>query len=168
MLAAGFAIAALMSASTMLAGTAHAGQTFTVNNVGDPVEGDPNFGFCNANLCTLRTAITVANSTPGKDTIDFSIPRAGVQSIRPTEPLPAITDSVVIDGYFPFAAEPNTRPVGNDAQLLIERDGVNAGPAATGLRIEADDVTVRGSLSSASATPASRKTATSTRWRATT
>jgi hypothetical protein len=136
--------------------------------VGDPVEGDPNFGFCNANLCTLRTAITVANSTPGKDTIDFSIPRAGVQSIRPTEPLPAITDSVVIDGYFPFAAEPNTRPVGNDAQLLIEHDGVNAGPTATGLRIEADDVTVRGSLSSASATPASRKTATSTRWRATT
>ena len=156
MLAAGFALAALMSASTMLAGTAHAGQTFTVNNVGDPVEGDPSFGFCNANLCTLRTAITVANSTPGKDTIDLYIPRAGVQSIRPTEPLPAITDSVVIDGYFPFAAEPNTRPVGNDAQLLIERDGVNAGPAATGLRIEADDVTVRGSLSSASATPASR------------
>jgi hypothetical protein len=114
-----------MSASTMLAGTAHAGQTFTVNNVGDPVEGDPSFGFCYANLCTLRTAITVANST-------------------------------------------NTRPVGNNAQLLIERDGVNAGPAATGLRIEADDVTVRGSLSSASATPASRKTATSTRWRATT
>ena len=94
MLAAGFALAALMSASTMLAGTAHAGQTFTVNNVGAPVKGDPSFGFCNANLCALRTAITVANSTPGKDTIDFSIPRAGVQSIRPTGPLPAITDSV--------------------------------------------------------------------------
>ncbi len=98
MLAAGFALAALMSASTMLAGTAHAGQTFTVNNVGDPVEGEPNFGVCNANLCTLRTAITVANNLPGKDTIDFSIPRAGVQSIRPTKPLPAITGPVVIDG----------------------------------------------------------------------
>ena len=144
MLAAGFALAAVMSAGTMLAGTAHAGQTFTVNNVGDPIEGEPNFGVCNANLCTLRTAITVANNTPGKDTIDFSIPRAGVQSIRPTEPLPALTDPVVIDGYTQFGAEPNTRPVGNDAQLLIEIDGVNAGAAATGLRIEADDVTVRG------------------------
>jgi hypothetical protein len=30
MIAAGFALAALISASTMLAGTAHAGQTFTV------------------------------------------------------------------------------------------------------------------------------------------
>ncbi len=98
MLAAGFALAALISAGTMLAGTAHAGQTFTVNNVGDPVEGGPNFGVCNANLCTLRTAITVANNLPGKDTIDFSIPRAGVQSIRPTKPLPAITGPVVIDG----------------------------------------------------------------------
>jgi hypothetical protein len=67
-----------------------------------------------------------------------------VQSIRPTEPLPAITDSVVIDGYSQFASEPTTRPVGNDAQLHIELDGVNAGSAATGLRIEADDVTVRG------------------------
>ncbi len=144
MLAAGFALAALMSASTMLAGTAHAGQTFTVNNVGDPVEGEPDFGVCNPTLCTLRTAITVANNTPGKDTIDFSIPRAGVQSIRPTEPLPAITDPVVIDGYTQFGSEPNTRAIGNDAQLLVELDGVNAGAAATGLRIEADDVTVRG------------------------
>src|ERR671917_362983 len=144
MLAAGFALAAVMSPGPMLARTPPSRQTFTANNDGDPRGGGPHFRVCNANLCTLRTAITVANNTPGKDTIDFSIPRAGVQSIRPTEPLPAITDPVVIDGYTQFGAEPNTRPVGNDAQLLIELDGVNAGAAATGLRIVADDVTVRG------------------------
>jgi hypothetical protein len=85
MLAAGFALAALMSASTMLAGTAHAGQTFTVNNVGDPVEGDPSFGFCYANLCTLRTATHVATTLPGKDTITSHIECRGAGAVH-TDP----------------------------------------------------------------------------------
>jgi hypothetical protein len=53
----GLALAAVMSSRPMLvAEPAHAaGQTFTVNNTGDPVEGDPEFGVCNVNFCTLRT-----------------------------------------------------------------------------------------------------------------
>jgi hypothetical protein len=34
-------------------------------DTGDPLEGDPNFGVCNVNFCTLRTAIIVANNHPG-------------------------------------------------------------------------------------------------------
>src|SRR5262249_29442683 len=48
---------------------------------------------------SLRHAILDANSVLGLTvTIDFAIPGAGVQTIEPITPLPAITASVVIDG----------------------------------------------------------------------
>ena len=48
---------------------------------------------------SLREAITLANSRPGLDVIDFDIPgHGGVQTISPLTPLPAITDRVIIDG----------------------------------------------------------------------
>ena len=47
--------------------------------------------------CTLREAITAANTTVDADTITFAIPGAGVQTIRPTSDLPFITQPVVID-----------------------------------------------------------------------
>ena len=74
----------------MLFGTvciAH-GTTFTVTKTADT-----NDGFCNAD-CSLREAIVAANNTPGADLITFNT--GGVQT--PTTPLPAITDSLTIDG----------------------------------------------------------------------
>ena len=121
--------------------------------MGEPVEGEPNFGVSNANLYPLRTAITVANNTrQGHHRLLQLLHPEGRGAVHPPygaaarDPRlsPTLTDSVVIDGYSQFASEPNTKPVINDAQLLIELDGVNAGAAATGLRIEADDVAVRG------------------------
>ncbi len=137
----GLLLAALLAASITLAAgkPAQAASTFTVTVGGDTGEGN-----CAINGCTLREAVEHANGNPGKDTIEFNIPRAGVQSFRPTSQLPTITEAVTIDGYSQFGAEPNTRQVGNDANLLIELDGVNAGSGASGLRIEADDVTARG------------------------
>ena len=47
---------------------AHA-DTFTVNSTNDP-----GTGGCNATECTLREAITAANTASGADTINFNIP----------------------------------------------------------------------------------------------
>jgi len=51
----------------------------------------------NAGSGSLRQAILDANASPGLDEIHFSMPST-VPSIRPTSPLPEITDPVVIDG----------------------------------------------------------------------
>lgn len=47
---------------------------------------------------SLREAILKANAAPGADTIQFAIPGGGVQTIAPPIVLPAITETVVIDG----------------------------------------------------------------------
>ena len=47
---------------------------------------------------SLRQAIMDANITPGRATITFAIPDGGVVTITPETALPAITDTVLIDG----------------------------------------------------------------------
>ncbi len=144
-LAVGFLLAALMAAVMMLtAKPAHAGQTFTVSNTGDPAEGAPEFGICNNTFCTMRAAIIAANATPGEDTIEFNLARPDLRFITPTRELPVITEAVTIDGYTQLFARPNTKPVGNDASVLVQLVGLQAGSAADGLIIEANGVTVRG------------------------
>lgn len=141
----GFLLTALLSSSLMLAATpAYAGQTFTVNNTGDPVEGAPEFGVCNVNFCTLRAAISGANAHPGHDTIEFNLARPDLRHITPTRELPTITEAVTIDGYTQLFSRPNTKPVGNDASVLVQLVGLQAGKSADGLIIDADGVTVRG------------------------
>src|SRR6516225_769397 len=41
---------------------------------------------------SLRQAILDANADPGLDTIIFDIPGSGAHTIRPTMPLPTVTD----------------------------------------------------------------------------
>lgn len=144
MLAAGLVLAALMAASMVFPSIAHAGQTFSVSNTGDPAEGTPEFGICNNTFCTMRAAIIAANATPGEDTIEFNLARPDLRHITPTRELPAITEAVTVDGYTQLFARPNTKPVGNDASVLVQLVGLQAGKAADGLLIEADGVTVRG------------------------
>jgi parallel beta-helix repeat protein len=74
---------------------------------------------------SLRQAILEANATNGLDRIVFQIPGAGVHTITLLAALPAITDSVVIDG----TAQP-----GYAGTPLIELDGSSAGSSA-GLRL---------------------------------
>src|SRR5919199_425514 len=98
------ALAALLVASLLAARPAHAaGTTFTVNSTND--RGD---GRCNATECTLAEAINFANSTPGADVINFNIPGSGVHTIKPSSPLPDITEQVTIDGYTQPGSSPNT------------------------------------------------------------
>src|SRR5208337_5562004 len=55
-----------------------------------------------------------------------------------------ITDPVIVDGYAQPGASPNTLAVGNNAVLLVELNGANAGIGVTGLTIDAGSSTVRG------------------------
>jgi CSLREA domain-containing protein len=131
------------------AGPAHASTTFTVNSTADDFDGDTADGVCEALVfgdsgrCTLRAAIEQANATAGADTINFNIPGTlGVKTISPTSQLPVITEQVTINGYTQPGASPNTKAVGDDANLLIELDGHNGG--WSGLRITSSNNLVKG------------------------
>ena len=50
-----------------------------------------------------------------------------MQTISPLTALPTITDPVIIDGYTQPGASANTLAVGDNAVLLIELNGANAG-----------------------------------------
>ncbi|HSH39388.1 MAG TPA: right-handed parallel beta-helix repeat-containing protein [Chthoniobacterales bacterium] len=70
---------------------------------------------------SLRQAISDANARVGADRILFNIPAGGVQRINVgSNPLPAISDAVTIDGYTQPGARANSRAMGNDAVILIE------------------------------------------------
>ena len=121
--------------------------TITVTGTGDAIVVD--------GQVTLREAITSANNNAnvngdvvavgayGTDTINFNIPGSGVHTITPSSALPAITDPVTIDGFTQPGSMANTQTVGDDAVLLIELNGANAGDA-NGLTIAAGSSTVRG------------------------
>ena len=84
---------------------------------------------------SLRQAILDSNTaTAGTNTIDFAIPDAGVQLIVPLSALPAIVNSVLIDGF--------SQP-GYTGTPLIELSGSQAGQTS-GLTITGSDVTIRG------------------------
>jgi trimeric autotransporter adhesin len=88
-----------------------------------------------AGIGSLRTAIAFADAFPGPNTIDFRIGAPGVQTIRPTAPLPPITNAITIDG---------TTQAGPAGEMHIQLDGSLAGPGADGLRITSSHSVVRG------------------------
>jgi CSLREA domain-containing protein len=120
--------------------------TFVVNSTGDGSDINPGDGLCvtATGECTLRAAIEEANALAGTDAINFNIDGGGVQRIAPTSELPIITGSVIIDGYTQPGAQPNSLVVGNNAVLMIEVDGTNAGAGVDGLTITAGNSTVQG------------------------
>jgi CSLREA domain-containing protein len=103
--------------------------TITVTSASDALAPD--------GVCSLREAMASAmnNAAPfpgtsgecaagasGSDEIAFAIPGAGVHTITPAAPLPAISEPVIIDGYTQPGASPNTLAIGNNAVLRIEID----------------------------------------------
>src|SRR5881394_1149609 len=83
--------------------------TLTVNTADDH-----NDGVCNAADCTLREAISAANTG---DTISFNIPGSGVRTINATSGF-VITKAVTIDG---------STQSGFSGAPLIEINGAGAG-----------------------------------------
>jgi hypothetical protein len=87
---------------------------------------------------SLPWAINLANNDPTTlpVTIDFDIPGSGPFVIQPTTPLPAITHSVIINGYSQPGASANTLAQGDNAVILIDLNGSNVSNQ-DGLDIEA-------------------------------
>jgi hypothetical protein len=96
----------------------------------------------NAGTGSLRQAILDANTNPGPDRIVFNIPGDGLQSIRLTNALPALTDPVEIDGYTQPGSSPNTLADADNAVLRIQLDGGSL--AFDGLVLLGDNSTIRG------------------------
>lgn len=123
--------------------------TITVTSAGDTI--DPNDG-----VVTLREAITAANTNavsgdapagaPGLDSIAFNIPGAGLHTIAPATPLPAITEPIVINGLTQPGSSANTLSMGDDAVLTIELNGAALSTSVGGLQVEAggSGSTIRG------------------------
>ncbi len=98
---------------------------FTVTNVSDSLKA---YG-------TLRWAIEQVDADNQPDTISFNIAGSGVQTIQPTSPLPALTNTVVIDG----TTEPNYA-----GSPLIQLDGSKLASGANGIVLSAGSSTIEG------------------------
>lgn len=113
------ALAVICCLGIMVLSSSVMATTFVVTNTADTGPG------------SLRNEITNANTTAGRDTIIFNIPPGGPVTIFPASQLPALIDpsGLVIDGFTqPGGATPGATPP-SSAILLVEIDGVNAGPA---------------------------------------
>lgn len=123
--------------------------TFVVNSIGDGADANLADNLCEtatADECTLRAAIGQANQTAGIDVINFSIPpfNGAVKTIAPASALPDITEAVTIDGYTQTGASVNTAATSDNAVVLIELNGINAGSGANGLTLVGNDSTISG------------------------
>src|SRR5262245_32079334 len=98
----GFALAAPLCAGRLAAAT------LTVTNTDDGGAG------------SFRQAILDANTSAGSDLIQFAIPGSGVHTIFALNALPAITGSVLIDGYSQPGSVWNSDPIADNAVLQIE------------------------------------------------
>jgi len=121
---------------SVLLAKSSSGMTFTVTNTADSGVG------------SLRQAILNSNgTTPGPNTIAFSIPGTGVHTITPLTVLPTISTPVLIDGDTQPGTSANTLTGGDNAVIRIVINGatVEAGQGLlAGLQIAASNCIVRG------------------------
>jgi len=87
------------------------------------------------NANSLRWAIEQVNNDTTPDTIEFDIAASGTQTIQLTSPLPALTNSVVIDG---------TTQGGYQSSPVVVIDGSNLPAGSNGLTLSAGASTVLG------------------------
>ncbi|HXJ63436.1 MAG TPA: CSLREA domain-containing protein, partial [Actinomycetota bacterium] len=123
-----FAVLSLVAGAWLASVPPVSASTLTVNTTGDTTDGQ-----CNASNCTLREAITAANATAAKDTIQFALSSATpVISVGGSGngALPALTHPVVIDG----TSGPSTR---------IELEGSGAGSNVNGLVVSGGNSTIK-------------------------
>ena len=111
--------------------------TFVVKSTGSQDDDSPGDGTCHTavNTCTLRAAITEANSHSGADVIHFNIGSGGQQTITPAFSLPEITEALTIDA---------TSQPGCTKYPCIVVNGASAGPAGVGISISAGNTTIKG------------------------
>jgi hypothetical protein len=139
------------------------GVAVVVNSTGDGSDTAPGDGVCatgsaisaSADECTLRAALEEADASALVDTIIFAIPardfgRAadGRWLIRPATPLPAVGTPVTIDAATQSGAA-CAEPGSPSSPAVV----LDAGGAATALRVRAAGVTIRGLAIDGAATP---------------
>ncbi|MEA3186941.1 MAG: trimeric autotransporter adhesin [Chthoniobacter sp.] len=109
--------------------------TFSVTNTDDDGPG------------SLRQAIVDANASLNvvvPDEIHFAIPGAGPFVISPKSALPALTESVIINGYTQTGSSQNANALSDDnAVLMIALDGKHAG-STPGFLVNANNCTIEG------------------------
>jgi len=88
---------------------------------------------------SLRAALVDSNARPGRQTITFQIPGAGVHTITPLSDLPQITAPVTIDGYSQSGATPATATAVANPEIVIDGQNLN-----NGLDIESSNSDIRG------------------------
>jgi trimeric autotransporter adhesin len=148
-------VSAAILIGLLAAGPALAISTFTVNRTTNESDASTADGVCDFDAtraeaqCTLKATIQQANANPAEaDLIRFNIPgdTTKVKTIRPTSELPAITQSVTINGYTQPGSQENTRAKGAiSAVPKVQLDGSTAGIDADGLIVQgASNVTIRG------------------------
>ena len=131
---AGMSRALFLALASFLVVVSVTANAFTVINTNDTGAG------------SLRQAITDANNQAGLDTIEFTIPGAGVHTITPATQLPSIISPVIIDGYSQPGSSANTLATGENAVLLIEDQWCDLGNNGNALVLEpgANGSTIKG------------------------
>lgn len=121
--------------------------TFTVNSTLDTADSVTD-GICDdgSGNCTLRAAIQEAEATIAPDSIDFAITpfNGSVKTITPASPLPDIYNPISINGYTQPGSSVNTMTTTDNAVLLIELNGTNAGANVNGLHFVGGSSSVSG------------------------
>ena len=139
--------ALLIFCVSLFTASSGAAATLTVNSLGDGWDGS-----CSPSHCTLREAISLASS--GGDTINFDFSSVtlpiGGPVIQLAVALPPISDDdLTIDGYDctgcgPVSENTNDPANGLNMQVGPTIDGQNLFSSDALLRVEGDDVTLRG------------------------
>ena len=124
-----------LSATLLCLSSAAYAANFTVTQAADSNDA------CDS-ACSLREAITAANNSAGADTIAFAIPGTGPFVLGLSSGLPAINETLSIDGYTQAGSQANTAALGSNAVLQIELRG--GGAVGIGLALCAANIVVRG------------------------
>ncbi|NIS81318.1 MAG: CSLREA domain-containing protein [Anaerolineales bacterium] len=101
---------------------------------------DSDDGLCDAAHCSLREAINISNATPDMQLIAFDIPGSGPHFIELCDPLPAVTDSVIIDASTEPDYPYNLGPV----VAIAPSQGASCAPPPYGLWIDSGTTVIRG------------------------
>lgn len=86
----------------------------------------------------LRDAVTTANATPGVDIIVFDIPGPGPHAVQWSAGSIGLTDVVVIDGFTQPGASPNTNPIDQPCNAVLQIS------LASGFSVSGGNTLIRG------------------------
>ncbi len=142
--------------STVLGADTNLGDGITVDSTLDSADSNVGNGECDdgSGNCTLRAAIQEANSNSDTSTINFNIGETadftnGGQdgyTIALSSSLPAITETIIINGYSQPGSRENTAVSPNplNGTLLIEIDGSGGVQSVLNLQAGANASQIRG------------------------